>query len=197
MIQRIFMSPENAESHLQSHQENNNDTQQTPQSDNTRTTDITELNAIIDALDAERHALEEKLDKVMRAYADAENRTKRAEKDKIDAIKYAPMKMARDMLDVADNFERALKTFPETKDEKLTEVFEGLTLTEKSLHQVLARFDVKLINTDNAMFDPNFHEAVTQIPFPDKKAGDIIDVVRKGYMMGERLLRPAQVVTVA
>lgn len=187
---------ENLKADTAFHQENDA-LEQTQQSDNIRTTDITELNAIIDSLDAERHTLEEKLDKVMRAYADAENRSKRAEKDKIDAIKYAPMKMARDMLDVADNFERALKAFPTEKDEKLTEVFEGLSLTEKSLHQVLARFDVKPINTDNATFDPNFHEAVTQIPVPDKKSGEIIDVIRKGYVMGERLLRPAQVVTVA
>ncbi len=158
---------------------------------------IEELHTLIDALESERNDLAEKLDKVMRAYADAENRSKRAEKDKADAIKFAPMKLARDMLDVADNFERALGTFPETQDEKLKEVFEGLSLTEKSLHQVLGRFDVKQIDTENVSFNPNFHEAVTQISMPDKQSGEIIDVVRKGYLMGERLLRPAQVITVA
>lgn len=162
-----------------------------------RPTDIQELHQMLDALENERDSLADKLDKVMRAYAEAENRSKRAEKDKIDALKFGPVKLARDILDVADNFERALKTFPETNDEKLKEVFEGLSLTEKSLHQVLGRFDVKPIETQNVAFDPNFHEAVTQIPVPDKKSGDIIDVVRKGYVMGERLLRPAQVVTVA
>jgi molecular chaperone GrpE len=162
-----------------------------------RSSNIDELHTLIDALENERNDLVEKLDKVMRAYADAENRSKRAEKDKVDAIKFAPMKLARDILDVADNFERALGTLPETQDEKLKEVFEGLSLTEKSLHQVLGRFDVKQIDTENVSFNPNFHEAVTQIPMPNKQSGDIIDVVRKGYLMGERLLRPAQVVTVA
>ena len=162
-----------------------------------RTTDIQELHTIIDTLETERDDLLGKLDKVMRAYADSENRTKRAEKDKIDAIKFAPMKLAKEILDVADNFERALKTFPTPDNEKLQEVFDGLSLTEKSLHQVLGRFDVKQIEIVNGTFNPNFHEAVTQIPFPDKQSGEIIDVVRKGYVMGERLLRPAQVVTVA
>jgi molecular chaperone GrpE len=191
------MSSENIEPNMTSFLDKNTVNAETETVQIERPTDVAELHKIIDSLEQERNILAEKLDKVMRAYADAENRTKRAEKDKIDAIKYAPMKMARDMLDVADNFERALKTFPETNDDTLKEVFEGLSLTEKSLHQVLGRFDVKPIDTNNVSFDPNFHEAVTQIPVPDKKSGDIIDVVRKGYTMGERLLRPAQVVTVA
>jgi molecular chaperone GrpE len=183
------MSSENVFSNTPQDSENQTSTE--------RSTNVAELHQIIDSLEAERNVLTEKLDKVMRAYADAENRSKRAEKDKIDAIKFGPMKLARDILDVADNFERALAAFPEKKDEKITEVFEGLVLTEKSLHQVLGRFDVKHIDTDNVAFNPNFHEAVTQIPMPNKQSGDIIDVVRKGYVMGERLLRPAQVVTVA
>jgi molecular chaperone GrpE len=173
------------------------DNQSDNQNQTNRTTDIQELHSIIDSLEAEREDLIAKLDKVMRAYADAENRTKRAEKDKADAIKFAPMRLAKEILDVADNFERALNAFPETDDEKLKEVFDGLSLTEKSLHQVLGRFDVKQIEINNTVFNPNFHEAVTQIPVPNKTSGEIIDVVRKGYLMGERLLRPAQVVTVA
>jgi molecular chaperone GrpE len=188
------MSSENTAPNQTDENTPENTLEQTPQKH--RPTDVVQLHQMLDTLEAEHSALTEKLDKVMRAYADADNRMKRAEKDKIDAIKYAPMKMARDMLDVADNFERALKSFPQTDDEKLKEVFEGLSLTEKSLHQVLGRFDVKPIDTTNAPFDPNIHEAVTQIPVPDKKSGEIIDVIRKGYMMGERLLRPAQVVTV-
>jgi len=159
--------------------------------------DVAALHTLLNDFTSERDALAEKLDKVMRAYAEAENKSKRAEKDKIDAIKFGPFKLARDILEVADNFERALKAFPEEKDEKLKEVFEGLSLTEKSLHQVLGRHDVTLIDTDNVAFNPNMHEAVTQIPQPDKNSGDILDVVRKGYRMGERLLRPAQVVTVS
>lgn len=158
---------------------------------------LEESHALLAELSTERDHLAEKLDKVMRAYAEAENKAKRAEKDKIDAVKYGPMKMARDMLEVADNFERALKAFPQSDDEKIKEVYEGLDLTEKSLHQVLGRFDVKQIETDHSTFDPNIHEAVTQIPVPDKKTGEIVDVIRQGYKMGERLLRPAQVVTVA
>jgi molecular chaperone GrpE len=105
--------------------------------------------------------------------------------------------MARDLLEVADNFERALKSFPEAYDDKIKEFHEGIILTEKSLHQVLNRFDVTVIDASVTKFDPNLHEAITQIPVADKQAGDIIDVIRKGYKMGDRLLRAAQVVTVA
>ncbi len=200
------MSPENAQKttdtdmsnetdaiNEQANSETNN--QDTPPT--YRSTDIDELHAIITQLETNNSDLSEKLDKITRAYADAENRAKRADKDRLDAIKFGPMKMARDILDVADNFERALQAYPETEDNNLKEVLEGLQLTEKSLHQVLSRFDVNPIDTTNAKFDPNFHEAVTQVPMPDKQSGDILDVVRKGYTMGERLLRPAQVVTVA
>ncbi|MFT6072094.1 MAG: molecular chaperone GrpE [Alphaproteobacteria bacterium] len=159
-------------------------------------TDIEALHTLLNEFEQERTTLTDKLDKVMRAYAEAENKSKRAEKDKIDAIKFGPIKFARDILEVADNFERALKAFPETDKQDLNEMFEGLALTEKSLHQVLGRFNVTPIETENASFDPNLHEAVTQIPHPEKQSGEIIDVIRKGYRMGERLLRPAQVVTV-
>lgn len=178
--------------------ENNTQSEQANQEEKVlRSNDIDELNQIIDTLEAEKNELTQKLDKIMRAYADAENRMKRAEKDKLDAIKFGPMKMARDLLEVADNFERALKVFPETDDEKLKEVLEGITLTEKSLHQILGRHGIQKIDTQNATFDPNMHETITQVPMPDKESGTIIDVIRNGYMMADRLLRPAQVVTVA
>jgi len=174
----------------------NQENQEQEEVQNQWPTDIEALHALLNEFEQERTTLTDKLDKVMRAYAEAENKSKRAEKDKNDAIKFGPIKFARDILEVADNFERALKAFPETEKQDLNEMFEGLVLTEKSLHQVLGRFDVKQIETENASFDPNLHEAVTQIPHPEKQSGEIIDVIRKGYRMGERLLRPAQVVTV-
>jgi len=154
-----------------------------------RSQDVMELDGMIDGL-------EEKLDKVMRAYADADNRAKRAEKERSDALKYGASKMARDLLEVADNMGRALSSISDEQKEDLKEVIAGIELTEKNLIQVFERHDIKRVETDGK-FDPNKHEAVTQIPMPDKEAGDIIDVIRQGYIMGERLLRPAQVVVCA
>lgn len=154
-----------------------------------RSKDIMELDGMIDGL-------EEKLDKVMRAYADADNRAKRAEKERSDALKYGASKMARDLLEVADNMGRALSSMSEEQKEELKEVIAGIELTEKNLLQVFERHDIKRVETDGK-FDPNKHEAVTQVPMPGKESGDIIDVIRQGYIMGERLLRPAQVVVCA
>ena len=151
-----------------------------------RSQDVMELDGMIDGL-------EEKLDKVMRAYADAENRAKRAEKERSDALKYGASKMARDLLEVADNLGRAVSSMSDEQKEQLKEVVAGIELTEKNLIQVFERHDIKRVET-TGKFDPNKHEAVTQVPMPDKESGDIIDVIRQGYIMGERLLRPAQVV---
>ena len=154
-----------------------------------RSQDVMELDGMIDGL-------EEKLDKVMRAYADADNRAKRAEKERSDALKYGASKMARDLLEVADNLGRAVSSMSDEQKEQLKDVVAGIELTEKNLIQVFERHDIKRVETAGK-FDPNKHEAVTQVPMPGKESGDIIDVIRQGYIMGERLLRPAQVVVCA
>ena len=119
-----------------------------------RSQDIMELDGMIDGL-------EEKLDKVMRAYADADNRAKRAEKERSDALKYGASKMARDLLEVADNLGRAVSSMSDEQKEQLKEVVAGIELTEKNLIQVFERHDIKRVET-TGKFDPNKHEAVTQ-----------------------------------
>lgn len=150
-----------------------------------RSQDVMELDGMIDTL-------EDKLDKVTRAYADSENRAKRAEKDRSDALKYGVTKLARDLLEVSDNLERALKLVAPEQKEQFKDMFEGIELTQKVLIQTFERHDIHLVETNK--FDPNLHEAVSQIPMPDKQSGDIIDVLRSGYKIGDRLLRPAQVI---
>lgn len=162
-----------------------------------RSQDISILDSMIDALEAQNQELNEKLDKVMRAFADAENRAKRAEKDRMDALKYGASKMARDLLEVADNLNRAITFVTDEQKEQLKEMFEGVELTEKSLLQIFERHNIIRLEITEGKFDPNNHEAITQIPVAGKEAGDIIDVVRHGYKMGDRLLRPAQVVVCA
>jgi molecular chaperone GrpE len=136
-------------------------------------------------------------DRMLRALADAENTRRRAEREKQDASQYAVTKFARDMLQIADNFARALAACPpdkrEAADPAVKAVIDGVEATERQLLQALERHGVKPIDTADGKFDPNFHQAIAEVPGNGKQAGSIVDVVQAGYTIGERLLRPAMV----
>ena len=150
--------------------------------------------AVLDALRAENADLK---DRVLRAMADAENTRRIAAREKQDASQYAVTKFARDVLAVADNFERALASLsPEALadvDPKVKSVIEGIEATERQLLQTLERHGVKAVETDGAKFDPNLHQAIAEVPGNGKPAGTIVDVMQTGYVIGDRLLRPAMV----
>ncbi|MBV9992672.1 MAG: nucleotide exchange factor GrpE [Alphaproteobacteria bacterium] len=135
-------------------------------------------------------------DRMLRALADAENTRRRAEREKQDASQYAVTKFARDMLQIADNFARALAAAPpavrEAADPQVKAVLDGVEATERQLLSVLERHGVKPVDTAGK-FDPNFHQAIAEVPGAGKPAGSIVDVVQAGYTIGERLLRPAMV----
>jgi molecular chaperone GrpE len=136
-------------------------------------------------------------DRLLRALADAENTRRRAERDKTDASQYAVTKFARDILAVADNFQRATNALPEEARGDLSPqvrgVIEGVEATERQLIATLERYGVKPIDTAGAKFDPNLHQAIAEVPGNGKPAGSIVDVVQTGYVIGDRLLRPAMV----
>ncbi|HEY1836461.1 MAG TPA: nucleotide exchange factor GrpE [Rhizomicrobium sp.] len=150
--------------------------------------------AVLDALRSENAELK---DKALRAMADAENTRRIAAREKQDASQYAVTKFARDVLAVADNFERALASLePEilaVADPKVKSVIEGIEATERQLLQSLERHGVKPIETDGAKFDPNLHQAIAEVPGNGKPGGTIVDVMQTGYVIGDRLLRPAMV----
>ena len=153
------------------------------------------------ARDAELAALKteaaEMKDRLLRALADAENIRRRAERDRLDASQYAIAGFARDMLQIADNFARALAACPADKlnaaDPQVRAVIEGVEATERQLLATLERHGVKPIDTSSGKFDPNFHQAVAEVPGEGKPAGSIVHVVQTGYTIGDRLLRPAMV----
>lgn len=136
-------------------------------------------------------------DRLLRALADAENTRRRSEREKTDASQYAVTKFARDMLTVADNLKRALDAFPPdaraSASAQVKAVLEGIEATERSLHATLERHGVRMIDTTGARFDPNLHQAIAEVPGEGKPAGAIVNVVQTGYVIGERLLRPAMV----
>ena len=147
--------------------------------------------------DALRLELADMRDRMLRALADVENTRRRAEREKQDASQYAVTKFARDMLQIADNFARALAACPpdvrETADPQIKAVLDGVEATERQLLAALERHGVKPIDTADGKFDPNFHQAIAEVPGNGKPGGSIVDVVQSGYMIGDRLLRPAMV----
>jgi molecular chaperone GrpE len=148
-------------------------------------------------IEALRNEAADLKDRLLRALADAENTRRRAERDKTDASQYAVTKFARDILAVADNFQRATNALPEEARGDLSPlvrgVIEGVEATERQLIATLERYGVKPIETASAKFDPNLHQAIAEVPGNGKPAGTIVDVVQTGYVIGDRLLRPSMV----
>lgn len=145
----------------------------------------------LETLRAERDELR---DKFMRALADAENSRKRSEKDRREAENYGGSKLARDVLPVYDNMKRALEAAAGTNAEGSAALIEGVELTMRELLNVFGKHGITLISPQvGDAFDPQVHQAMFEAPVPGTKAGDIIDVAGEGFMLHDRLLRPAQV----
>jgi len=136
-------------------------------------------------------------DKMLRTLAEMENLRKRTAKEVSDARAYGISGFARDVLDIADNLQRALDAVPaEVKanaDPGLTALIEGVELTERSLLNALEKHGVKKFDPSGEKFDPNFQQAMYEVPDPSVPAGTVVQVVQAGYMIGERVLRPALV----
>jgi molecular chaperone GrpE len=145
----------------------------------------------LDALRAERDDMR---DRFMRALADAENARKRGERDRREAEQYGGSKLARDMLPVYDNLKRALDAANEETRAQAAALIEGLELTLRELTNVLKKHGVTEINPAiGEVFDPQLHQAMFEAPVPATKAGQIIQVMGVGFLLHDRLLRPAQV----
>lgn len=145
----------------------------------------------LDALRAERDELK---DRFMRALADAENARKRGDKARRDAENYGGSKLARDMLPVYDNMKRALEAATDEQREVSAALIEGVELTMRALLGVFEKHGIRVIVPEvGDRFDPQEHEAMFEAPVPGTKAGDIIQVSAEGFMIHDRLLRPAQV----
>lgn len=153
--------------------------------------DSMSLESEIERLTAERDDMR---DRFMRALADTENARKRGERDRREAEMYGGTKLARDLLPVYDNLQRALDAA--TEEQKATDkaFFEGVELTMRELLNVFKKHGIELLAPAvGDRFDPQLHQAMFEAPVPNTKAGDIIQVMALGFMIHDRLLRPAQV----
>ena len=133
-------------------------------------------------------------DRVLRLAAELENTRRRAEREKADAGRYAIATFARDLLDVADNFDRALRAAEGADAEgAMAGLLDGVRMTEKELLTVLERHGVRRIHPAGEKFDPNLHQAVAQVPHATSPSGNVVDVAQPGFTIGERVLRAAMV----
>ena len=147
-----------------------------------------------EALEALRAERDDMRDRFMRALAETENLRKRSERDRRDAEKYGGTKLARDMLPVYDNLARALEAADEDTRKAKAALFDGIELTMRELLNVFSKHGIEIIEPAvGERFDPQIHQAMFEAPLPGTKAGDIIQVSQAGFMIHERLLRPAQV----
>lgn len=164
------------------------------QTNATGSDDIAREAAQIAGLHAE---IAELKDRYLRSVADTENLRKRAEREKQDAAQFAFQRFARDLLAVADNFERALEVMKPEKRASLSgetlSVIEGIEATHRQLVAVFERFAIKKIDAMGKKFNPNLHEAIAEVPSPGHPPGHVFAIAENGYVIGERLLRAAKV----
>jgi molecular chaperone GrpE len=147
-------------------------------------------------LEAARQEASQLKDQLLRALAEAENVRRRAQREREDASKYAIADFARDVLQVSDNLHRALDAIPQAAlaaDGALKSLHEGVSATERQLDAALERQQVKRIWPMGEKFDPNLHQAMFEVPTAEHQPGTIVQVMQAGYLIHDRLLRPALV----
>ncbi|AKI02485.1 molecular chaperone GrpE (heat shock protein) [Hoeflea sp. IMCC20628] len=136
-------------------------------------------------------------DQRLRMAAEMENLRRRTARDVRDAKSYAISGFARDMLQVSDNLQRALEAVPEqvegAADNGLNSLVEGVELTERAMLAALERHGVSKLEPKGQKFDPNYHQAMYEVPDPSVANNTVVEVVQPGYVIGERMLRPAMV----
>ena len=150
--------------------------------------------AVIEALNAENSQLK---DRVLRTLAEMENLRRRTEREVSDSKTYAVTGFARDILTVVDNLTRALEHVSAearaAADPQVRSVIEGVELTARDLESMLGRHGVKRLDPKGQKFDPNFHQAIFEVPDEALPAGAVSQVVQTGWTIGDRVLRPAMV----
>jgi molecular chaperone GrpE len=155
----------------------------------------TEERSADDRLTALEAELADQKDRLLRALAETENVRRRAHREREDASKYAVTGFAKDLLSAADNLRRALESLPETEvmDERTRNLLAGVAATERELLSVFERHGIRRIDPKGEPFDHNFHQAIYEAERADQPSGTVVEVLQPGYVLHDRLLRPAMV----
>ncbi len=139
--------------------------------------------------------LAETKDRLLRALAETENVRRRAERERADASKYGAVALAKDLLNVADNLRRALDSLPleQAADERTRNLLQGVAATERELLAAFERHGIRRIDPVGERFDHNLHQAIFEVESTGQPPGTVVQVLQPGYVMHDRLLRPAMV----
>lgn len=167
------------------------DSDQQTESQATTIQTVEELQKKLEAAEA---ALAEAKDNALRARAEAENARRRSMLDVENANKYGIEKLARELLNVVDSLEHGLEAISEPDQTQIVHLREGMQLTHKLLIDTLDKFQIKQVNPKGETFDPKQHEALTMQPTSELDPNKVLSVVQKGYVIHDRILRPARVV---
>jgi molecular chaperone GrpE len=156
--------------------------------------------AVVKALMARSEELEAEAakykDQALRAMAESENTRRRLERDAEERTKYAIANFARDLLNTADNLRRAIESVPAAAmegNETAKNLLVGVEMTERGLLTAFEKFNIKLVAAQGARFDANLHQAMFELEDPNQPAGLVVQVLQSGYVIHDRLLRPAMV----
>ncbi|WP_321494501.1 nucleotide exchange factor GrpE [uncultured Desulfobacter sp.] len=172
--------------------EENTDPPNTPETDEQKNSDNGNSPEEIDGQKGLEDQLNEQKNKVLRLSAEFENFKKRKQREIDEFKKFANETIFRQLLSVVDNLERAIDSASDTVEE--ISLLEGVKLTHKELLKLFESFNVKGVEAENQPFDPNFHQAVTHAQNNDVPDNTVTNVLQKGYLLHDRLLRPAMVV---
>lgn len=177
------------EQELEKHDESNTETPETQQEE---TVEQKSEIAADDSVKKLQDELAEAKDKYVRLYAEFDNYRRRTAKEKLEMVQSANEQLIRSLLSVMDDFERAEKSFKDKNDKEA----EGFFLIHSKFRKVFDQFNVKPMEAGKGTdFNPDWHEAITQIPAPEENLkGKIVDVVEQGYVIGEKVIRFAKVV---
>ncbi|MGY9044611.1 MAG: nucleotide exchange factor GrpE [Candidatus Pelagibacterales bacterium] len=189
------MNTEEKKENLESLQEEDNtvETNSTPEEESNL--EESEGETKEDLVDSQEKKIAELNDKVLRLLAENQNVRKNQEKEKEDILKYGSFNFASQILNLTDNLDRAFSIFKNNekfKDKEFLEITNGIELIEKELLSTLEKNSITYIDCLNKKFDPNFHQALSEID-SEKNPGTVVEEVQKGYMLHDRLLRPSLV----
>jgi molecular chaperone GrpE len=189
------MNTEEKKENLESLQEEDNtvETNSTPEEESNLEENVGETKE--DLADSQEKKIAELNDKVLRLLAENQNIRKNQEKEKEDILKYGSFNFASQILNLTDNLDRAFSIFKNNekfKDKEFLEITNGIELIEKELLNTLEKNSITYIDCLNKKFDPNFHQALSEID-SEKESGTVVEEVQKGYMLHDRLLRPSLV----
>jgi molecular chaperone GrpE len=172
------------------------DQKETPQEENLETIPEQEVPSAAPQEPCAEEMMASLKDQLLRQMAETENLRKRAERERDETARYAVTKLARDLLDVADNLGRAVSAIEagqETLSPGVQTFVEGVKMTQSALESTFERHKIQKINPKGEPFDHNFHQAMFEVPTGDHVPGTVMEVLQPGYVLHDRLLRPAMV----